>query len=191
VRRTYITNENGAWKHAQNLSQWPHGLVPLQFAATDHDRRRLAELMRLIIRAADLVLRTPQGVRRYLVGAPLCFDNISRAEAGLPCPGLTNGAFVFPTMYFPYLSYVLGVDDIDLCSEDAWATVDAASRHAMQLTGIIARDNNERSEYVKDSLQNLCRLTVPIGPNLLQYRKPWGSPILNPQNHRRQVLRFN
>jgi hypothetical protein len=61
--RTPIENEQGVWREVTSLPAWPYGLVPMQFVASDGEFEELAELLKLFVRAAHLVLRTPCSVQ--------------------------------------------------------------------------------------------------------------------------------
>jgi hypothetical protein len=90
--------------------------------------------------------------------------------------GVISGPFTFPTEYFPYLPHVLGIEDIDLCSENSLGLVEAAVRKNVALAGISAREDSDNSEYVTQSLNNLRRNSVPINPDIgtVSSRRAWG-----------------
>jgi hypothetical protein len=66
--RTTIGNTLGVWTQVNDFPAWPYGLVQIQFASSEGDFEDLADLMQLLIKAAQLALRSPQAARGYLVG---------------------------------------------------------------------------------------------------------------------------
>jgi hypothetical protein len=170
--RTNMANDQGVWVCVNSLPVWPRGLVDLQIFARIGRFTVLATTMQWLIWAARTVLRSPNGARRYLVGAELYFNTLTlNIPAGVG-PGITAGEFVFPTERLPYLLHILGLEDIDLCGEDATTVVDAAARKQLQFI-LVLSTNMVESEFVRVAPNNLRRNTVPIDPDVVRQRPPW------------------
>jgi hypothetical protein len=86
-------------------------------AFVEYDFQEVADLIRLLTQVAALVLQTPQGIVRCLMGAPLYRDTMLVAGEGPICPGVTDEDF-FPSLLLPYLPHVLGLSDIELFGPD-------------------------------------------------------------------------
>jgi hypothetical protein len=174
MRRTTIGNAHGVWTQVNDLPAWPYGLVQIQFASSEGDYEDLAALLQILIKVAQLVLRSPQTTRRRLMGAPLRLDTLSLVDvdAGVG-PGVTPGPFYVPKEYVPYLPHVLGLEDIDLCVENSTNIVDAAARKQLVLAVLIAREENEESEFFREALNNLRRNTIPVDLEIVHVQPPW------------------
>jgi hypothetical protein len=68
MRKTDIELNLGVWNGVTTLPAWPYRLVPMQYAASAGEYEDLAELVKIFAQISGLVLRTPQGVYRYLAG---------------------------------------------------------------------------------------------------------------------------
>jgi hypothetical protein len=167
--RTIVGKTRGVWTQVNSLLAWSYGLPQLQIAASADsfgDWTGLADLMQLFIQAGQLVLRSPQGACGCLMGAPLRQNTLRRSR------WMTAGDFVFPTECFPYLPHILGLEDIDLCGNDATTVVNAAARKQLQLAMLFIAQQVE-SEFVRVALNNLRRNAVPIDPDVIHQRPPW------------------
>jgi hypothetical protein len=89
-----IHNEMGFWAHVQTAPDWPMGLMPSQFCAMGSDWASFSELLTMIIRIAQSVLRSPDGARAYLAGAPLFFNTFGLNMPAGQGPGVTAEEFV-------------------------------------------------------------------------------------------------
>jgi hypothetical protein len=178
MRVTYTDNRNGDMKHEVNgFPSWPMGVVLMREAFLEHDFEAVAKLIQLFAKIAELVLRTPQGVIRYLMGAPLYYDTMSAVGFHPPRPGLTDEGLVFCT-HFPYVPRILGLSDIELCGPDAWSRISGAVARNMLLSVRISRLNEGGRDFAKESLQNMRSLTVLQGPCLEKYDQPRTASIL-------------
>jgi hypothetical protein len=69
VRPIKIHNEMGAWANVDSLPDWPLGVTKLQFFALEGDWPSFLQILVLMVRIAQAVLRSPNGARAYLADA--------------------------------------------------------------------------------------------------------------------------
>jgi hypothetical protein len=143
----------------------------IQEAFAEYDFQDVAVLVRLFTKIAELVLRTPQGVVRYLMGAPLYYNTTHAAGVDPPCPGITDEGF-FPTMLLPYMPRVLGISDIELCAPDVRSRIKVAVARNSQLAARVDQLTEEGATYVKESLQNTRCRTVLQAPRIKKHEEP-------------------
>jgi hypothetical protein len=77
------------------------GLTQLQFYALDNDWPNFSQVLILIIKIAQAVLRSPNSARAYFAGAPLFFDTLGLNMPAGVGPGITSEEFAFPMEGLP------------------------------------------------------------------------------------------
>jgi hypothetical protein len=164
--RAHTSNDVGAWRAVEiGFQEWPKGVVLVQEAYEDYNFREVAELIKMLTKVAEVILRTHMGIMRYLVGAPLYHDAEMVVGSEPRCPGVTRADF-FPSMVLPYMLHILGLNGIDLCGPEARSMIKTAASRDQKSAAWIAQLSEQGRYFVKESLKNLRIRTVLQPPRL-------------------------
>jgi hypothetical protein len=156
MRKTRARKDFGEWKHATGgLPEWPMGVMLVQEAFKEYDFQEVATLILLFTKIAALVLQTPQGVVRCLMGARLYYDATNVVGGDPLCPGVTDED-MFPSLLLPYLPRVLGLSDIELCGPDVRSEIKGAVARDRQLAARIDQLTQEGANPI--TLRSRCRI---------------------------------
>jgi hypothetical protein len=164
-----INNPLGAWGDVTEIPNWPMGCIIVMSAFDNGDWGRMGETMLHILNVAKAVLRTRAGVTAYLKGEPLFQDT---ARLNLPAgtgPENADGDWMFPCLQFPYLTHVLGLQDIDLCGPDLEYNLNEGAKSALQWVDAIRceLEDGGKSPWNRRTLAERNEHTAPIAPKLV------------------------
>jgi hypothetical protein len=174
MRPTPVHNELGRRREIETVPEWPMGVTLLQYCAVENEWGDFAEVHDLFVSMAQAVLRTQEGVYAYLTGSPLYLNTLGLNLPAGQGPGVAD-EFVFPMDSFPYLTPVLGMQDIDLCGSNVTEMVDQAAGQAFEMADAFRNEPSEPSAWISGAIDGVSCHSIPVTPEVVEVREGWQS----------------